>query len=706
MRWGVALCSCNQTLGWEPRAIQRALGLPESPALFHRLLRDEVHRFMEWAAAGRFDGVAVACCGAAGLFREAAAAAGLGARPLAVLNPREGCFWPHPERTAANDKAARLLRAAMAEAGPAPPRPALAVRAGARVLIAADSAAGLELARRLGEHAEPTLLLDERSAAFDPSWLHPLPWPASWGTVARVEGSLGQFRVTVERRQPIDLRTCIHCRKCIPICHTQAISEGLRLRLERCDRCGDCLTACAPVGAIRIPREEHEVLAADQVVLLGAAAGPAGPGRTGCHRLAQPTAAELDALAWKVRELVGEFQRPQYVRYDADTCAGGAAGQPACGRCIPACPYDAIARDPGNPLRVRVDLPACEGCGACVAACPTSSLSFTEPPPAELARRLRRLLAPLGDGRPAAAPVVVFHCPEEGAAALDEAGRRRLAYPARALPVPMACLRQVSEGDVLQAFRLGAGAVALVGCEDCPHGERELLRERLETVRAILGAFGVPAPRVALLTGAAAAVAEGLGALADAAPAPVVAWDGTGPEPRGEQREAVAEALRALLAATGRRPGPTPVPARAPFATPQVRAEGCTLCRTCVNVCPTHAFRFREAAPTLELRAVACVDCGLCAAACPEGVITLASEVSLAPEALEYRPVVRDEVLGCTSCGAPFGTRRAVELIERKLAGMAALAETFAGSRRRLLRMCPRCRAAAAVLEMQKGWEP
>jgi formate hydrogenlyase subunit 6/NADH:ubiquinone oxidoreductase subunit I len=130
------------------------------------------------------------------------------------------------------------------------------------------------------------------------------------------------------------------------------------------------------------------------------------------------------------------------------------------------------------------------------------------------------------------------------------------------------------------------------------------------------------------------------------------------------------------------------------------------MCRACVNVCPTHAFRFDEADQTLKLRTIACVNCGLCARTCPESVITLHPELALDRPALAYASVLQDDTLACTKCGAPFGTRRAIEVIEAKLFGMASLLDTFAGNRRQLLRMCPNCRAVAAVAAMQQGWEP
>jgi hypothetical protein len=68
--------------------------------------------------------------------------------------------------------------------------------------------------------------------------------------------------------------------------------------------------------------------------------------------------------------------------------------------------------------------------------------------------------------------------------------------------------------------------------------------------------------------------------------------------------------------------------------------------------------------------------------------------------------VVEDEPVRCVRCGTPFGTRRALEAVEARVLGLLSLGDTFAGPRRNLLRMCPTCRGAAAVLAVQEGWEP
>lgn len=708
MRWGLALCRCNETLPWDASLIQGALGLQEPPALFDRLPRDEIHRFMDLVNTGGFDRLLVSCCGPEGLFREATGAAGGDPTRVVVANLRESCFWPHPDRTAANAKAARVLRATMRLGGRSQTPPELPVKVGPMVLIATDSPRGLELAKRLNEVARPVLVLDEQSPAFDPGFIHPLPWKANWGRVTKVEGSLGNFHVTVERTQPLDLDTCVHCRRCIPVCHTSAISEGLRLRMELCDQCGDCLKACEHVGAIKIPRKSRETIRADQVVVITGDGAPDVSPRTGYHLLRSPGQGEIDGGAWKIFSLIGEFRKPEYVAYNPDTCAGGAANNESCGICVQVCPYHAIHRNPKNRLRVLVDPQACEGCGACVSACPTSSLTFTDPPPSDLYARMAAVLAPLLSVPQTEAPVVAFHCPEKGQMALADAGRLRLGYPATVLPVPMACLRQVSEANILAAFRMGAGGVALLGCESCPHGQRELLSQKVSLACSVLDAFSVGGDRVCLITGEAGESRSMLGALdrfvAGLRPAPV-RWDGQSALPL-DNREVFAESIRALIDATGSEPGRVAVPQAQPFAFPDVRVAGCTMCRTCVNVCPTHAFKFEEEAQTLKLKQVACVNCGLCATACPEHVITLKPELYLDRGALDWQIVVQDEMVNCLKCEKPFINRKALEAVEAKVFSIASIVDTFAGTRRNLLRMCPNCRAAAAVLEMQQGWEP
>ena len=138
----------------------------------------------------------------------------------------------------------------------------------------------------------------------------------------------------------------------------------------------------------------------------------------------------------------------------------------------------------------------------------------------------------------------------------------------------------------------------------------------------------------------------------------------------------------------------------------QVQPEGCTLCRSCVNVCPVHAFKLEEQTTALQHKHLACVACGLCETACPEHVITLRSEIYFDQAALDYRTVVQDAMVSCARCDKPYINRKALETIEARVLSLDSLLDTCSGQRRVLLRICPDCRAVAAMLEVDKGWEP
>jgi len=423
----------------------------------------------------------VCCCTAGEAFAPALKEAGVDPEKVVHLDLKGGAFWRVEDGAGGGRLAARLIRSAIARTEAARPAPALPLSVPASLLIYTDRPEGVRLAERLADRMDVRVVLDEEAAAFDelvparrlPSLIR--------GRVARVRGRLGSFRVGLRSRQAIDLDACTRCGRCAPVCHTQAITPGLRLVASKCDECGDCLKECAEIGAIRIPRDESREIPAGQVVaLLAEAPAPESGRHTGYHLVEAD--ADIEALAYRVIDLVGDFARPAFVAYEEKVCAGGTAEIEGCGVCIGECPYDALSRQGG---RIRVEEAACEGCGGCVSACPTSALRFREPSAEQIDAQLRAMLslAAGGEGKP---PAVVFHCGEKGAQALRTAGENRWPVGENLLPVEVPCLRSVSEALILRGFRLGAAGVALLGCDDCPNGERPLLEERLSRQNVLL----------------------------------------------------------------------------------------------------------------------------------------------------------------------------------------------------------------------------
>jgi ferredoxin/coenzyme F420-reducing hydrogenase delta subunit len=652
-KWGLFLCNCRRTL---PLDLQK-LVLPIAPAVLS-VASEPSADIGEFAAAAdreRPEQILIACCAAPDLFSNALDAAHAQSPKLHFVDLKEFCFSVHSETQQAHAKATRLLRMAM-EAAEAKETPAYhPLNVGARVLITGGAPERNQLAKNLRDVARAIFVAaPEDQAATDSNE----PGLLYTGRVVEVKGRLGDFRVTIE--------------------HFGEPETG-----------------------------RHEVKA-DQVIIISRDGSfPCKP-RTGCHLLTHPSEDDLDSVNERVRELTGEFLKPVQVRYNAEICAGGTANNEACGVCIPACPYDAIMRDPENHLRVRVDPMACEGCGACVSACPTSALSFTEPSPHELYTRMAALLASPQRQNGGETLTLLFHCGEQGRRVLKEAGRRPLPYPATVLPLEVPCLRYVSEANMLAAFRLGAAGVGLLGCERCQHGERELLYQKLDFCRLTLDAFDLDSKRLRLIMADDGTEAEAVAALSDFAetskPTPIH-WDGK-PMDHSGNREVIAEAVQTFMDQLGREPGRTPLAPSQPFAFASVEASGCTMCRSCVNVCPVHAFKLDEGTQSLQFKHIACVGCGLCEKACPEHVITLEREIFFDRDALEYLTVVQDDMVSCANCAKPYVNRRALATIEARLLSLESLLDTFSGNRRNLLRMCPDCRAVAAMLEVEKGWKP
>jgi ferredoxin len=318
------------------------------------------------------------------------------------------------------------------------------------------------------------------------------------------------------------------------------------------------------------------------------------------------------------------------------------------------------------------------------------------------------LLAPSIGADEAGRSVILFHCGEQGRRVLEVAGTKPLSYPATVLPIEVPCLRYVSDANMLAAFRLGAAGVGLLGCEECQHGERKLLHQKFDFCRITMNAFDPEHDRLCLITARDDTAAQAIETLTSfarvLAPAPF-RWSGEDFRKRGN-REVIADAVATFIEQTRQEPGKTPLDPSQPFAAAEIAASGCTMCRACVNVCPVHAFSVDENTLSLQFQQISCIACGLCEEICPEHVIKLRPEIAFERKALAPRTVVSDQMVLCTNCGKPHVNQRALEMIEARLLSLDSLLDTFSGARRNLLRMCPDCRAAVAMLEVEKGWKP
>ncbi|MGG5888161.1 4Fe-4S binding protein [Falsiroseomonas sp. HC035] len=640
-------CTCEDSMTLDGRAISRGCargGETASLRLAEQLCLSQLDRFR--AALAEDVPVTVACTAQAPLFSEVAEDAGF-TRPLSFVNIRETAGWSDEGR-AAGPKMAALIAAA---AVPMPPTPLVPLKSEGVTLVLGRDEVALRAAERLAGTLDVTVLLTGAEAVAP---LRSAEFPVARGRARAATGWLGAFEVVVD---------------------------------------GHALPRPSSRSAYEWgPRRDGAVSQCDVLLDLtgGAALFPASEVRQGYLRADPADAAAVEAAIAQARDLVGEFDKPRFVTFEAGLCAHSRNRRTACTRCLDLCPTGAIT--PGRDS-VVISAEICAGCGACAAVCPTGAASYALPSSDSLLRRLRALLLTYREAE-GTSPVVLVH-DAHGEALIEALARAGEGLPARVLPLRVNEVSQLDLAFFLSGFAWGAAQIRVLMHGRRAHGTEGVFRN-LGFSEQVLAGLGVPdhgAPRAAAIeTDDPFTLGEALRALPRRGlpfpPATFVAL--------GAGREVLRQAGRALAEGMQRRDAVLPMPALAPFGEARVEVAGCTLCLACTMVCPTGAFTANPETPQLRFLEDACVQCGLCATTCPEKVITLEPRLNLAPDAARMRVVKEEAPFCCDNCAKPFGVKSQIDRVSRKLteSGHWMFRD---GRQLALLRLCEDCRAFAAT---------
>ncbi|MBO6758846.1 MAG: 4Fe-4S binding protein [Roseibium sp.] len=636
----VLICNCFKTMSLESAADQLSGDL--AAPVCTELCRGEIATFETAVAEG--GPLVVACTQEAPLFMEVADERDAAA-DLKFVNIRETAGWTEHR----GDPGAKILALLADAAGQSSMTPATVkeITSDGMCLVYGAGQTALDAALALEDTLSVTLVLN----AWDDVLLPPvLPFPIYRGRLKQLTGSLGGFDVTLD-----DYAAMLPSSRGTPDFH--------------------------------LPRDGARASCSLVVDLSGADAPITAPGkRNGYFRAAPSDTVGVERIVREAGQMVGTFEKPIYVAYNADICAHEHAGKIGCSKCLDACPAGALGSADG---KITVDTGICGGCGSCSATCPTGAIDYQYPARPDFMTRIQTLIGAYLDAG-GDAPVLLIHEADHGMGLINALARFGKGLPPNVVPLSTHAVTSAGHDALVTAFLAGAHAVVVLA-DPKKTDELPPLEAEVSLTEALLSGLGHSAAgRIKLV---ATHDPEDLETALAETDAPRLLDAPIRYSPVGGKRDIARMAIATLHRASPGAPEIIELPERAPYGRIQVDTEGCTLCLACVSACPAGALLDNPDRPQVSFIESACVQCGLCQTTCPERVITLEPRFNTAAGAI--RPVVihEEEPAECVSCGKPFGSRSTIERIKSQLAGKHHMFQSE--QQVRLIEMCDDCRIQA-----------
>ncbi|PCH68785.1 MAG: (4Fe-4S)-binding protein [Rhodobacteraceae bacterium] len=372
-------------------------------------------------------------------------------------------------------------------------------------------------------------------------------------------------------------------------------------------------------------------------------------------------------------QLVGGFDKPHYVANAPQLCGHSRAGIVGCSLCIDNCGSSAILPDGDH---VTIDPNICAGCGDCVALCPSGALTFQAPETSYIFAQIQTLARGFSSAG-GVNPKLLIHDDEHGSEMISLGARFGRGLPADVIPLALESTALFGHAEMLAALACGFARVDVLLPPRSP--------ATTQTAQATLADAIAGEPRVRLLR------CDDPDQLGDALyGADEITSTGAPILPQGTRRQVTRLAAKALNPDAK---APILLPEGAPYGTLKIDTDACTLCLSCVSLCPSGALSDNPDSPQLRFVADACLQCGICVNICPESALGLVPQLDLSDGALNPVTLHEEEPFACISCGALFGVKSSVEKIISLLVGKHPMfASSDAG---KLIQMCDKCRVEA-----------
>ena len=382
-------------------------------------------------------------------------------------------------------------------------------------------------------------------------------------------------------------------------------------------------------------------------------------------------------------ELIGTFDKPRYFNYKPSICVHSRRQLAGCSQCLDACPADAIIST-GDTVSVNPSL--CQGCGSCTTVCPSGAMSYALPTLDVSVDRLRTMLQTYFElETTTASPQILIHDLNNAEMQIEALADQ---LPANIIAFSIEEIGGLAMPFWLSALALGAGGVTVWDAgSHSDHDWLELQQEIIKTSQMLAGIgyeekvvnwcgdYDFLSLKTQLLS------VNQMPMIKRATFAGV-----------DNKRRMISLALDHL-----HKQAPEPVEIlaladNAAFGELKIDTQACTLCHSCVSVCPVGAVLDGNDRPQLNFIEDLCVQCGLCVTACPEDAITLIPQYLFNREqARKVRLLHEEPIFNCIRCDKPFATKKMIDTMTEKLKNHAM----FQGAALERLKMCEDCRVKA-----------
>ncbi|WP_261817299.1 4Fe-4S binding protein [Vibrio gallicus] len=385
-----------------------------------------------------------------------------------------------------------------------------------------------------------------------------------------------------------------------------------------------------------------------------------------------------DALQ-EIPSLKGTFDKPKFFRLNNDICAHSSRGMKGCERCVDACPAGALESIGSDKTGYKIEINPylCQGVGTCATACPTEAIHYALPTPQETQKFIERTLAnyfKAGGVEP-----VILICSKSHAMYNTMALN---ALPDNVIPIEVEDLPSIGIDTWFAALVNGACQVLFAASQRMPETIIRVLTAEVAQAQQLLGQLKLNQNTIDILyleslrQGAPSLLNQDLGIRQG--------------ELSGSKRERLYAALDAMAQRYPVEQAVTALPEGAPFGQVTCASDKCTLCMSCVAVCPTRALHHEGDTPSLSFIEQDCVQCGMCEKACPESALTLQAQFNWDKQSRQSALTLHEEKPAlCLRCNKPFAPQSMVNMLQDKLRGHSHFSDEM--SLRRIA-MCEDCR--------------